>query len=190
MRASIAMLALSLLAGCGSANPPVRSSEITASPAQPDSADLAARVDALEERVRALESRQTEPPPIVERPVDRPAPGDPELVGEHHYRVPRAFFEALTASPNETMREARVVPVTKNNQVVGLRLFGIRPDSRLARLGLKNGDQLQTLNDIPLTTPDKALKAYAASRNADTLRVTLIRQGQSIDFRYDLVAGP
>ena len=143
---------------------------------------------ALEERVSELEAASE--PVAQESPSQRPEPAPveaPELVGAHHYRVPRRYFEEMLDDPQQALREARIVPVQKNGQVTGLRMFGIRPDSRLARLGFQNGDQLESLNGIALTDPETALEAYAASRDASTLRVRVLRRGQALELVYDIV---
>ncbi len=149
-------------------------------------AALEARLAALEERMVKVETPGTDPVAMVAQPPDAQLT-TPVEVGRHHYRVPRKYFDEMLENPKETMREARAVPVKDGNRTTGLRLFGIRPGTRLKALGFQNGDQLQTLNDVPLTTPDQALRAYAAARNADSLRVRLLRRGQSVEMRYDLV---
>ena len=40
------------------------------------------------------------------------------------------------------MKSARIVPEKEGDKVVGIRLFGIRPDSLLGTLGIENGDRL------------------------------------------------
>ena len=174
------------LAGCGSAPPPAAESEEKFAQIRASQAAVEARLAALEERMGKVEAAPASPVAMVAQPPDAPLTG-PLEVGRHHYRVPRKYFDEMLENPDETMREARAVPVKDGNRTTGLRLFGIRPGTRLNALGFQNGDQLQTLNDVPLTTPDQALRAYGAARNADTLRVRLLRRGQSVEMRYDLV---
>jgi general secretion pathway protein C len=83
------------------------------------------------------------------------------------------------------MKQARIVPEQKDGKVVGIRLFGIRPDTLLGKLGLQNGDRLEAINGFEMASPEKALEAYAKLRTAESLNVKVTRRGQpvSIDFK-------
>ncbi len=181
-----ALIVAVALAGCGSAPPPAAEPEEEFALMRASQAALEARLAALEERVGKVEAVPASPVTMAAQPPDAPLTG-PLEVGRHHYRVPRKYFDEMLENPDETMREARAVPVKDGNRTTGLRLFGIRSGTRLNVLGFQNGDQLRSLNDAPLTTPDQALRAYGAARNSDTLRVRLLRRGQSVEMRYDLV---
>ncbi len=184
-RASLAVA----LTACGAAPPPPDASDEQFAQTRAAQAAIEARLTALEERMSKAEASTPSPVAVVAQPdADRDPPlTGPVLVGDHHYRVPRKFFDDMLQDPDSTMREVRVVPVTSGGRTTGLRFFGLRPDTRLVRLGFQNGDQLESLNGVPLTTPDQALEAYSAARGADSLRVRLLRRGQRIELRYDLV---
>lgn len=82
--------------------------------------------------------------------------------------------------------QVRVVPEQRDGKVVGLRLFGLRPNSLLSALGLKNGDRLESVNGFDLTNPEKALEAYARLRTASRLRLHLNRAGQPLDIDLNI----
>jgi general secretion pathway protein C len=84
------------------------------------------------------------------------------------------------------MRSARIIPETKDGQVVGVRLFGIRPDTLLGSLGIQNGDRLETINGFSMSSPEKALEAYTRLRAADGLNLQVNRRGQptTIDIKF------
>jgi general secretion pathway protein C len=76
------------------------------------------------------------------------------------------------------MRSARIVPEQKDGKTVGIRLFGIRPDTLLGSLGLQNGDRLEQINGYDIANPEKALEAFAHLRTASELTVGLERRGK------------
>jgi general secretion pathway protein C len=79
----------------------------------------------------------------------------------------------------ELMRSARIVPEQgADGKTVGIRLFGLRPDTLLGTLGLENGDRLETINGFNLASPEEALNAYARLRTANKLAVKLTRRGK------------
>jgi general secretion pathway protein C len=86
----------------------------------------------------------------------------------------------------ELMRQARIVPEQENGKVVGIRLFGVRPDTLLGTLGMENGDRLEKINGFDMTSPESALEAYARLRTADHLTVSLNRRGQPTNVDYNI----
>jgi general secretion pathway protein C len=105
-------------------------------------------------------------------------------VSANEFNVDRGVVDKILENQADLMRQARIVPEQENGKLVGIRLFGVRPDTLLGVLGLENGDRLQTINGFDMTSPEKALEAYARLRTADNLTVQVNRRGsnQNIDF--------
>jgi general secretion pathway protein C len=106
-------------------------------------------------------------------------------VSETEFHVDRAVLDKILQNQAELMRSARIVPEQQDGKTVGIRLFGIRPNTLLGTLGLQNGDRLESINGFPMASPEKALEAYARLRTADSLSVQVNRRGKpmTIDFR-------
>lgn len=108
-----------------------------------------------------------------------------EKLSANEYNVDRAVVDNILENQAELMRSARIVPEKgADGKTVGIRLFGIRPDTLLGSLGLQNGDRLETINGFNMASPEDALNAYARLRTANKLSVKLTRRGQptSIDL--------
>lgn len=107
-----------------------------------------------------------------------------QKVSDTEFNVDRSVVDKILENQAELMRSARIVPEQKDGKVVGVRLFGIRPDTLLGTLGLQNGDRLETINGFNMASPEKALEAYARLRTASNLNVKVNRRGNpvSIDF--------
>lgn len=105
-------------------------------------------------------------------------------VSETQFDVERSVVDQILENQAELMRSARIVPEKEGDKVVGIRLFGVRPESLLGTLGLENGDRLQSINGFEMSDPQKALEAYARLRSADKLTVSVNRRGKpmTIDF--------
>lgn len=91
-------------------------------------------------------------------------------------RIPRQEFTA----------QQRIVPEFEAGVQVGFKLFAIRADSILDRLGLKNGDSVRWVNGFELNSPERALEIYSKLRQARSISVGLIRDGKQIDLRCPL----
>src|SRR6266540_142814 len=94
-----------------------------------------------------------------------------QRVSANEFNVDRQVVDKILENQAELMRSARPVPEQEHGKVVGIRLFGIRPDTLLGTLGLENGDRLQSINGFDMASPEKALEAYAKLRTADHLTV-------------------
>jgi general secretion pathway protein C len=107
-----------------------------------------------------------------------------QKIGPSEFNVDRAVVDKILENQADLMRQARIVPEQENGKVVGIRLYGVRPDTLLGTLGMENGDRLEKINGFDMASPEKALEAYARLRTADHLTVAVNRRGQpqNIDF--------
>jgi general secretion pathway protein C len=80
------------------------------------------------------------------------------------------------------MQSLRIVPETTpggKGTIAGIRIFGVRPDSIMGRIGLENGDRIERVMGKPVATPDQALEVYAAMRTTKTIEIEINRRGAS-----------
>ena len=108
-------------------------------------------------------------------------------ISDTEFQVDRSVVDKVLENQAELMKSARIIPETKDGQVVGVRLFGIRPDTLLGSLGIQNGDRLETVNGFSMSSPEKALEAYTRLRAADGLKLQVNRRGQpvTIDIKFN-----
>ncbi|MRG93949.1 type II secretion system protein GspC [Polyangium spumosum] len=136
----------------------------------------------------APKAAETKPKPAPKRRGAKAVPKEIadkiHKVSETQFDVERSVVDQILENQAELMRSARIVPEKEGDKVVGIRLFGVRPESLLGTLGLENGDRLQSINGFEMADPQKALEAYARLRSADKLQVSVNRRGKpmTIDF--------
>lgn len=109
-----------------------------------------------------------------------------QRVSATEFNVDRSVVDKILENQADLMRSARVVPEQQDGKVVGVRLFGIRPDTLLGTLGLENGDRLETINGFAMASPEKALEAYARLRTAEKLTVSVNRRGQPVTIDFNI----
>jgi general secretion pathway protein C len=107
-----------------------------------------------------------------------------QKVSDSEFHVDRQVVDSILENQAELMKSARIVPEQKDGKVVGIRLFGIRPDTLLGKLGMQNGDRLESINGFDMASPEKALEAYARLRTADSLNVKVNRRGKPMNLDY------
>jgi general secretion pathway protein C len=131
------------------------------------------------------------PPPVAAKPSG--APGlDPSIakgivrVSANEFNIDRGVVDKILENQADLMRQARIVPEMENGKTVGIKMYGIRPDTLLGTLGMENGDRLQTINGFDMASPEKALEAYARLRTADKLTVQVNRRGANMNLDYNI----
>lgn len=107
-------------------------------------------------------------------------------VSDRAFTVQRGFLDEVMRNQAEIMRTARVIPHEENGRVVGVKMYGIRRNSVLGRLGVQNGDMLRTMNGFDLSSPDTALEAYTRLSGADALSLSVVRRGQPLTIDYTI----
>jgi general secretion pathway protein C len=105
-------------------------------------------------------------------------------IDESNYEIDKSLVEKVLLNPMAVAKGARVVPSMKNGKPDGFKLYAIRPTSAFAKLGLTNGDTLQSINGFELTSADKALEVYTKLREATSLEVEVTRRGKPVTLKY------
>lgn len=139
----------------------------------------------------ALRRPSAPPPPRASAPVPPLEPSPRPLLAaivresDTEYLLDRRLVDIVLEDQADLMRSVRVVPAFVNGRTYP-RLFGIRPDSLLGLLGFHDGDYLESINGFDLSTPERALEAYARLRTADRLEARVERGGRNVTLSYRL----
>jgi general secretion pathway protein C len=107
-------------------------------------------------------------------------------VSDTEYGITRSLVDRVLANQADLMRQVRIVPQEEGGRVTGVKMYGIRRNSVVGRLGLQNGDTLRTINGYDMTSPDSALEAYTRLRTADHLTLSVIRRGAPTNMNYSI----
>jgi general secretion pathway protein C len=107
-------------------------------------------------------------------------------IDDSNYEIDKSLVEKVLLNPMAVAKGARVVPSMKNGKPDGFKLYAIRPSSAFAKLGLTNGDTLQSINGFELTSADKALEVYTKLREATSLEVEVTRRGKPVTLKYSI----
>jgi general secretion pathway protein C len=100
--------------------------------------------------------------------------------------VRRALVDRMLADNEQLASAARIVPSVIDGKPVGFKLYAVRPGSWLDRLGVRNGDTLESVNGYELATPAQALLAYTILRNETRFAVRIVRRGQPQTLSFEI----
>ncbi len=95
------------------------------------------------------------------------------------HTIKQQAADLLFEHQNIMMKAGRIVPEQAGGKITGLRMFGIRADGVLGRLGFENGDRLERIQGKSMASPEQALEVYAALRGAKTIEIEVNRRGAS-----------
>jgi len=109
-----------------------------------------------------------------------------EKVNDTNYNLSRSMLNKVLDNAGKIIGIAAVAPKMEDGQSVGMEIRGIRPGTLLTKLGIQNGDILESVNGQSLSSPDAALGAYTTLRTADKFTLSIRRDGQSMMVNYSL----
>ncbi|MGC6510464.1 MAG: PDZ domain-containing protein [Myxococcota bacterium] len=108
-------------------------------------------------------------------------------VGENRYVVPAAVVDTYVNDLKKAEKLAVVGWATKNGKKQGVRIRRIRCRSVLKDAGFKNGDVVLAVNNTPVDSYPKVLRAYLKVKRTDNrLTVKVRRNGKVFTLRYRL----
>jgi len=105
-------------------------------------------------------------------------------VNAGEFLLDRGAVDSILENHAQLLRGSRMTPAWKDGALTGFKLDRIQSDSLLGRLGFENGDQVEAINGIAITSPETALQAYTKLRNARELRVRVARGGKPMSIDY------
>ncbi len=139
-------------------------------------------------RVASKSKNKADPPrrgrgrlsPELQKQVDNGI----ETVSATERNIDRGLVDSLIENSSALMSQARILPYERDGAVQGFKLYGIRRNSLLGKLGLRNGDIINSIGGIEMTSPDQALQAYTKLRSTSNITLDFTRRGrrQSMDY--------
>jgi general secretion pathway protein C len=120
-------------------------------------------------------------------PVEREDKSGIRQLGQDNFQIDRREVEQAMNSLNELFTQVRAVPYANTEgETQGFRLFSIKPQSLIDRLGLKNGDIVQRVNGIELSDPSTAFGLLQELQGHAQVRVDVLRNHQAVTLSYDI----
>lgn len=102
------------------------------------------------------------------------------------YLVDSNLVASAQKNPKKYLTGTKAQPLVKNKQTVGFEILGIHKSAPLYALGLRNMDVLTAINGRPLNSPNQAVAAAIALRNASRFRLDVLRNGQRRSLYYQI----
>ncbi len=115
-----------------------------------------------------------------------PMAGFARRFGEHGYVVDQKKVLQSLENPQQILTDARLLPNIKEGKQEGFTLQEVKPGGIYDSLGLKNGDVLLRINELDISSPEKAMQALAALKGMDNVKLDITRDGKRITYTYQI----
>lgn len=112
--------------------------------------------------------------------------GEIEKISDTEYSLDRATMDAVMGADAQLLNGVRMTPVRRGDRVTALKLGVVRVDSRVHELGLRSRDELQTMNGVELTSPDKLFEAYESMQASTRITLRIRRGGAPQTITYQI----
>ena len=111
----------------------------------------------------------------VPAPAMQPRDGMPATAGA---QVVDRVRRMIAQDPGSVAEIMRPQPVFANGQQRGYRVYPGRNRAQFARLGLRPGDLVMSVNGTPLDDPQRGMEIFRSIGTSDQVRVTVERNGR------------
>jgi general secretion pathway protein C len=103
------------------------------------------------------------------------------------FQLDRQEVDRAMTNLNEIFTQVRAVPYSTPDGITqGFRLFSIKAESLIDRLGLKNGDIVQRVNGIEISDPSTAFTLLQDLQGYSQVRVDVLRNHQPVTLSYEI----
>lgn len=109
-----------------------------------------------------------------------------EQTGDGEYTIDRAEVDSALDNMSQLFTQVRAVPHFQGGKSTGFRLFAIRQGSLFDKIGLRNGDIIQSVNGNDISDPSRAMGLFQELRNESHITAKIIRNKEERDLSYTL----
>jgi general secretion pathway protein C len=108
-------------------------------------------------------------------------------VAQDSFQIDRREVDQVMNNLSELFKQARAVPYSAaEGETQGFRLFSIKPQSLIDRIGLKNGDIIQRVNGVEVSDPSTAFSLLQELQGHSQVRVDVLRNHQPVILSYEI----
>ena len=113
--------------------------------------------------------------------------GSVRQVTEDSFQIDRREVNHVMNNLNELFTQARAMPYSSpDGDEYGFRLFSIKPQSLVDRIGLKNGDIVQRVNGVEISDPSTAFSLLQELQGRSQVKVDVMRNHQPVTLSYEI----
>lgn len=113
------------------------------------------------------------------------ASGDVIDAGDHKI-VDRSLLDYYADNMDEIYKNIGITEVKKGNSIEGFRVTFVKRGSPFAKLGLRRGDIIKSINGEELTSYNAAFNSYKNIKNTANLTLGIVRGKKEMELEYEV----
>ncbi|MBU4054293.1 MAG: hypothetical protein KKA41_07975 [Proteobacteria bacterium] len=130
------------------------------------------------------DSRRMESPEMADSaPIRSMSPAVPQ---SQKVSLDRAEIDNALENVTDLMQQVKVMPNFDNGSPDGFRLSGIKTDSLVRKMGLRNGDVITGVNGNPIRTMEDAMGFYQQLSGAPNVSLQIKRRGRERNIEFNI----
>jgi general secretion pathway protein C len=118
-------------------------------------------------------------------PRTRKAEGEVIDAGDHKI-VDRSLLEHYTQNMDDIYKNIGIKEIKKGEELEGFSISFIRKGSPFAKLGLKRGDVIQSINGQKIDSHKAAFEMYKNMKDIDNLSLVIRRGKEEMELEYEI----
>lgn len=100
--------------------------------------------------------------------------------------INRNYLNSYTTDMEKIWKNIAISEVKNANKTEGFKIEKITKDSVFAKIGLKEGDIIKSINNTPLSSPAEAFKVYNNIGNIKYLNIEISRNNEIMEMSYEI----
>jgi len=115
---------------------------------------------------------------------DRGDSGKPTSGAGSSVVVNKAEINEALKDMSKILSQARIRPYFSAGKSNGFIISSIKSGSIFQKMGMQNGDIIQSVNDRPIKSPDEMLKLYNSLKSGSSINLNIKRRGRQEELKY------
>ncbi|MCL2102941.1 MAG: PDZ domain-containing protein [Syntrophorhabdaceae bacterium] len=109
-----------------------------------------------------------------------------ERIDENSFALDEPSLAHLYGNINQFMTNVRLTPYFEGEVSAGYRIASVRPGTAFDKLGFRNGDVIQNVNGVTLSSPEKLYTIFQNLKDEKMVSVDIVRQGTKNTLKYEI----
>ena len=106
-------------------------------------------------------------------------------VGDHRI-IDKSLLDHYAKNMDDIYKNIGISEIKENNTLKGFRITFVKRGSPFAKLGIRRGDIIKSINGQEINSYNAAFNAYKNIGNVENLTLVILRRGEEMELEYEI----
>jgi len=121
----------------------------------------------------------------TQEPQKNKVEGEVTDAGDHKI-ISKSLLDHYADNMDDIYKNIGITEVKKGNTIKGFKITFVKRGSPFAKLGLKRGDMIKSINGEEITSYSAAFNAYKNIKDVDNLTLVIMRGKKEMELEYEI----